>query len=96
MPTKPLAFVILLTVAFGGCQENRSSSDDTSANVDSSEDCNATEPENPYDDGSGHYAGFAWAEQNDPGSCGGNSSSFIEGCEEFLRQSEAYEACAAR
>ena len=34
-------------------------------------------------DCSGHEAGYAWAEENgitDPGDCGGNSQSFIEGC----------------
>jgi hypothetical protein len=35
------------------------------------------------DDCSGHEAGYEWAEENgieDPGDCGGNSQSFIEGC----------------
>ena len=53
-----------------------------------------TEPENPYGEGSGHYAGFEWAEREHVSSCGGNSQSFIEGCQESLRQSTAYEACA--
>lgn len=41
---------------------------------------------NPYSPGSGHYAGYEWAESKDVSSCGGNSQSFIEGCEEYLRQ----------
>jgi hypothetical protein len=45
-----------------------------------------TEPENPYDEGSGHSAGYEWAEENDVDSCDGNSNSFIEGCEEYLDQ----------
>lgn len=49
------------------------------------------EPENPYDEGTGHYAGYRWAEENDPSSCDGNSDSFIEGCQEYLDQQEAYE-----
>lgn len=44
--------------------------------------------ENPYNDGSGHFAGYKWAEENDVDSCGGNSNSFIEGCEEYLEQKE--------
>lgn len=48
------------------------------------------EPENPYDEGSGHSAGYEWAEENDVDSCGGNSNSFIEGCEEYLSQQEEY------
>jgi hypothetical protein len=54
-----------------------------------------SEPENPYDEGSGHYAGFEWAEANDPGFCDGNSQSFIEGCEEYQRQETKHENCEA-
>jgi hypothetical protein len=57
-------------------------------------DCSALEPDNPYTYGTGHYAGFEWAENNNPGYCDGNSDSFIEGCEDYLYQEEAYEACA--
>lgn len=44
-------------------------------------------------DCSGHKAGYAWAEQNDivdPDDCGGDSQSFIEGCQEYAeaRQQE--------
>lgn len=49
-----------------------------------------TDYENPYDEGSGHFAGYDWAEENDVSSCGGNSDSFIEGCEEYLSQQEEY------
>lgn len=41
---------------------------------------------NPYSQGTGHYAGFEWAERRSAKSCGGNSNSFIEGCEEYLAQ----------
>ena len=40
----------------------------------------------------GHNAGWAWAEENgvtDPGECGGNSQSFIEGCEAFAEEVQA-------
>lgn len=47
--------------------------------------------ENPYDDGSGHSAGYEWAEENDVDSCGGNSDSFIEGCEEYVNQRDEQE-----
>lgn len=53
------------------------------------EDC--IEPENPYDYGSGHYAGFEWGENGNY--CSGNSDSFIEGCEEYENQEEAYNDC---
>ena len=48
----------------------------------------------PYgctDDCSGHSAGYEWAAENDitdPSDCGGNSQSFIEGCEAY---GEAYQ-----
>lgn len=51
-------------------------------------------PENPYGYyEEGHHAGFEWAMQNDVGSCGGNSQSFIEGCEEYVTQMVLYEEC---
>lgn len=56
-----------------------------------STDCNDLEPINPYDEGSGHYAGFEWGENGN--SCGGNSSSFIEGCEKYESQEESYQSC---
>jgi len=40
-------------------------------------------------DCSGHDAGFEWARDRgitDESECGGNSQSFIEGCEEYARQ----------
>ncbi len=40
-------------------------------------------------DCSGHEAGFAWAQENDitdESDCGGNSMSFIEGCEAFAQE----------
>lgn len=56
-------------------------------------DCTALEPDNPYDEGSGHYAGWEWAERVEPSNCGGNSQSFIEGCKEYQTQLEDYENC---
>ena len=42
---------------------------------------------NPYDAGSGHYAGYEWAERTGR-NCNGNSQSFNEGCEEYYYQTE--------
>jgi hypothetical protein len=80
--------ILFLFMAFG-C----SSSDFDNDETNESKDCSSLEPENPYSPGTGHYAGFEWAEQNDPGYCDGNSNSFIEGCEEYQRQSGAYDEC---
>lgn len=56
-----------------------------------SKDCE--QPINSYSEGSGHYAGWEWAEKNMPATCGGNSQSFIEGCEENLKQNRDYQVC---
>ncbi len=48
---------------------------------------------NPYDEGSGHDAGYQWAEDNgveDPDDCDGNSNSFIEGCQTYAEEQEDY------
>lgn len=55
-----------------------------------------TEPENPYAEGTGHYAGYKWAEEKGSGSCSGSSQSFVEGCEEYERQESEYQECEAR
>lgn len=41
------------------------------------------------EDCSGHEAGYAWAERHDiddPDDCGGNSQSFIEGCQAYAEE----------
>lgn len=50
------------------------------------------EPENPYDEDTGHYAGFNWAQENG-GTCDGNSESFNGGCNEYYTQLNSYESC---
>ena len=50
------------------------------------------EPENPYAHGSGHYAGYEWAESHG-GDCNGRSPSFNEGCEEYEQQESDYQEC---
>lgn len=54
-------------------------------------DCSSLEPDNPYSYGTGHYAGYEWGQNGNY--CSGNSTSFIEGCEEYESQDEAYSAC---
>lgn len=46
------------------------------------------------DDCSGHEAGYQWAEDNDiddPDDCGGNSQSFIEGCQAYAEEQQEEE-----
>ena len=88
--------IIVAAVWFWSSSQNNNSSS-TNYSIDNSlpseESCYYLEPDNPYDIGSGHYAGFDWAQENDVSSCGGNSLSFVEGCEEYLDQLEAYDSC---
>ena len=80
---------LMLTV---GCRSSApSNSSDSSGDA-----VNCTEPENPYDEGSGHYAGYEWAQSSGSGTCGGNSQSFIEGCEEYESQEAKYQECEAK
>ncbi|SRR6266536_2382996 len=86
-----IAGLVILT---SSCTSSSSGSDSDQGTKNPSAQCQ--EPENPYDEGSGHYAGFQWAEEHDPASCGGNSQSFIEGCEEYQEQESAYEECTSK
>lgn len=76
--------LLALSLLGAGCSSN----DPDYAPLESSRS-SVSEPENPYSSGSGHYAGFEWAERTGR-TCGGNSQSFIEGCQEYYRQEEAY------
>ena len=86
-----LGLILLALLSIVGCTASPS---EKTGDKETSERC--TEPQNPYEDGSGHYAGYEWAETNDLGTCGGRSQSFIEGCEEYQQQESEYEACEAR
>jgi hypothetical protein len=52
------------------------------------------EPDNPYNDGGGHDAGFKWAEEKGE-ECTGRGDSFDEGCEEYYAQQRRFEECEA-
>lgn len=86
---KILIVISILAVCLSGCSSGSSGS----FNDDGNGDKKCEVPSNPYNDAGGHDAGFNWAEEKDVSSCGGNSDSFIEGCEEYLRQQEKYNNC---
>jgi hypothetical protein len=53
---KQAGLLIKTAVAFLiGCSDSKPKESDQKTCV---------EPENPYDEGTGHYAGYAWAEEN--------------------------------
>lgn len=68
--------------------------DVTTSGVTGKPDCSSLEPNNPYNPGSGHYAGYEWGAEGK--NCGGNSSSFIAGCEEYQNHELAYGVCLSR
>lgn len=75
-----LSFVIISAIS--GCS---SQNDFESDSEYYSEMGKKVEPENPYSNGSGHSAGYEWAERTG-GGCNGKSDSFNEGCEEYYSQ----------
>jgi len=77
--------------AFGSSDAGYESSYPSSSNSVFTSDRDCVEPENPYDYGSGHYAGWQWGEEGNY--CSGNSNSFIEGCEEYQAAEEVFEQC---
>ena len=90
-------FVMLLLI---GCSE--SATTETLDNIEEPTSYNQPEVEpemsgesfdgNPcVGDCSGHEAGYQWAQENgidDPGNCGGNSNSFIEGCQSYAEEQQ--------
>lgn len=83
---------LLLTI---GCTSSTSSSTE-SEHEEGAAATDCVEPENPYNEGTGHYAGYQWAEEKGTGVCSGSSESFNEGCEEYEQQESEYETCQAR
>jgi hypothetical protein len=86
---------VVLCCLFSACSQNRTEDNsdraDSSQNGSTKSDCSTLEPQNPYDEGTGHYAGYEWGEEGH--TCSGNSTSFIEGCHEHEEQVDKYEAC---
>jgi hypothetical protein len=80
----------LTTLMVVGCKSTSSSSSSSG-----DEEASCTEPQNPYDEGSGHYAGYEWAAEHS-GSCESGSTSFNEGCDEYDSQEDAYDKCVAK
>ena len=87
-----LALTLSGSFVFSGCGTSKPpDAEETTGN-----DTECTEPENPYTEGTGHYAGYEWAEKNGSASCISSSSSFNEGCEEFESQESDYQECESR
>jgi hypothetical protein len=84
-----LFFFMVVSLFILGCDNN---SVDYTSNIKSTKNC--IFPQNPYNDGGGHDAGFNWAAENG-GNCDGKSDSFNEGCTEYFIQLIRYNECVA-
>jgi hypothetical protein len=91
-----LVIVFVSVITISGCSTSKISPYKSEITGEKTTDCSELEPDNPYSAGSGHYAGFEWAQKNEPSSCSGNSQSFIEGCEDWQAQQEDYDECISK
>lgn len=101
MKIKPLLLVIFSGFFLSGCTSSNSTYSPSFYDNDYSYQEYEDEPITSdnwecTDDCSGHEAGYQWAEDHgvtDSDDCGGNSDSFIEGCEAYANeyQQEEYE-----
>ncbi len=87
-----LAFTLSGLFVLFGCGSSESSRKDEEGGAAAT----CAEPENPYSEGTGHYAGYEWAEKQGSGACNTSSSSFNEGCEKYESQESEYQECEAR
>lgn len=83
-----LFLVLIIILLITGCNNNEG----IESNSNVTKEC--IEPQNSYDEDTGHYAGFEWA-MNNNGNCDGNSDSFNEGCKEYFNQLNMYNQCVA-
>jgi hypothetical protein len=86
---KMILLMSIVSILLSGCYAGSSKS---AAKKQSIEECII--PHNPYNDSSGHDAGFDWARLSD-GKCDNRSQSFNEGCSEYYRQLAQYNKCTA-
>jgi hypothetical protein len=80
---------LLIVLGCGSSEPSKKDKEDIAAG-------GCTEPENPYSAGTGHYAGYEWAEKHGSGDCNSSSTSFNEGCEEYESQEIEYQDCESR
>jgi len=94
-----IGFIVLLLLSDSGSSNKTSENSSISTSSDNEEVVNEEET-NTFmgnectSDCSGHEAGYEWAEEKgitDPDDCGGNSNSFIEGCESYAEEQSDWE-----
>jgi hypothetical protein len=78
-----LLLFIVLSIGLSDCNKSPNGPAFKNTTPKHIEQC--IEPQNPYNDGGGHDAGFNWASETG-GECNGNSDSFNEGCAEYYER----------
>jgi hypothetical protein len=86
---KIMLLSLVCLFAISACDSSKSGSTPKKIKA---EDC--IPPQNPYNDGGGHDAGFNWAAEKG-GNCDTPSNSFNEGCTEYYNQLNRYNECVA-
>ena len=97
LPLYLLLFVVVITLT--GCSSSDSTDYDNSFESDNDSGSQYIEDDEPLnfhgykctEDCSGHDAGYQWAEDkgiDDPDDCGGNSQSFVEGCQSYAEENQ--------
>jgi hypothetical protein len=89
MKLRWVILILLGQMSIAGCGTSTKSGENRGGNTVA----NCEEPQNPYPEGGGHYAGYKWAEEKGSGECNGSSQSFNEGCEEYETQEAEYQEC---
>jgi hypothetical protein len=87
---RQLAYAMTLGLLLVGC----ASTENSGSKEENEVVCE--EPVNPYTEGTGHHAGYEWAESEGSGTCNGSSQSFNEGCEEYETQVDEHDECEAK
>ncbi len=82
--------IFILALLISGCDSSSTNSISQNREYE-----NCIPPQNPYNDGGGHDAGFNWAMEGGT-ECDGKSYSFNEGCFEYFRQLKRYNECISR
>jgi len=86
---KKIILMSLMTLLFTGCYSENTEYDDESDTQEEITQQNEFKGKPCIGDCSGHNAGYEWAEDKgitDPDDCGGNSQSFIEGCQSYAEE----------
>jgi hypothetical protein len=80
---------IIASLFLAACSGGDSEATERSAEIDQDVGSLTWHGYNCTEDCSGHEAGYDWAERkgiDDVADCGGNSQSFIEGCEAYVEE----------